>query len=110
MNASTKPIMRLAVVAGLALAALQAQASPAAPSEGFRWSCERRGAPSVAEIRDHFGIANAGQACQWRGITHRYLQRECLRAQRLALEQARIRDVWPKPARGHLEAVPWQGR
>lgn len=89
MNASTKPITRLAVVAGLALAALQAQASPAAPSEGFRWSCERRGAPSMAEIRDHFGIANAGQVYQWRGIVHRYLQRECRVAARMALEKAR---------------------
>ena len=92
MNASTKPITRLAVVAGLALAALQAQASPAAPSEGFRWSCARRGAPSMAEIRDHFGIANAGQTYQWRGITYRYLQHECLRTQRLALKQARDQE------------------
>ena len=35
------------------------------------------------------GPLRRGQAYQWRGITYRYLQRECLRAQRLALEQAR---------------------
>ncbi|MHB1615759.1 MAG: hypothetical protein ACYCUX_00585 [Metallibacterium sp.] len=92
MNASTKPITRLAVVAGLALAALQAQASPAAPSEGFRWFCERGGAPSVAEIRDHFGIANAGQACQWRGVVHRYLQHKCRRAARMAQERTRNQE------------------
>ncbi|MHB1282686.1 MAG: hypothetical protein ACYCZI_02285 [Metallibacterium scheffleri] len=43
----------------------------------------------MAEIRDHFGIANAGQAYQWRGIAHRYLQRECRLAARLAAEKAR---------------------
>ncbi|MHB8385315.1 hypothetical protein [Metallibacterium sp.] len=105
MNASTKPITRLAVVAGLALAALQAQASPAAPSEGFRWFCERGGAPSVAEIRDHFGIANAGQACQWRGVVHRYLPSAAApRAWRR--NGPAIRSVWPKPARGRPEIVP----
>ncbi|MHB1992814.1 hypothetical protein [Metallibacterium scheffleri] len=49
----------------------------------------------MAEIRDHFGVANAGQAYQWRGIAHRYLQRECRRAERLAWEQGEARRVEP---------------
>ena len=92
MSALKKPVAWLAVVAGLAVAALQAQASPAVPGEGFRWSCERRGAPSVAEIRGHFGIVNAGQAYRWRGILHRYLQRQCRRAQHQPPGQARLQE------------------
>ena len=89
VNILNKRVLQLGVSAGLALGAWAVQAAPAVPGEAFRWSCERRGAPRVAEIRNHFGIANAGQAYQWRGIVHRYLQRECRVAARMALEKAR---------------------
>ena len=47
----------------------------------LQWNCARSGAPSVAEIVRHFGIANAGQAYHWRGVVHRYLRHACQRAQ-----------------------------
>ena len=59
----------------------------------LHWSCDRRGAPTADEIRDHFGIANAGQAYQWRGIAHRYLQRECRRAARMARQPEQTRQA-----------------
>ncbi|MCK9367956.1 MAG: hypothetical protein M0P72_12525 [Metallibacterium scheffleri] len=77
----------LLVAIALHAAPLQARTAMAENTAPFHWSCERKGAPTVAEIRDHFGIANAGQAYQWRGIAHRYLRHECLRTQRLALER-----------------------
>ncbi len=52
---------------------------PGAPV--LQWNCARSGAPSVAEIVRHFGIANAGQAYHWRGVVHRYLRHACQRAQ-----------------------------
>ena len=79
----------LPVAIVLHAAPLQARTLAAENTAPFHWSCARSGPPSVAEIRDHFGIANAGQAYQWRGIAHRYLQRECRLAARLAAEKAR---------------------
>ena len=79
----------LPVVIALQAAPSQAHTMVAENTAPFHWSCARGGPPSVAEIRDHFGIANAGQAYQWRGIAHRYLQRECRLAARLAAEKAR---------------------
>lgn len=79
----------LLVVIALYVAPLQARTLAAEITAPFHWSCARSGPPSVAEIRDHFGIANASQAYQWRGIAHRYLQRECRLAARLAAEKAR---------------------
>jgi hypothetical protein len=71
----------------------QAQATAVATHAPFNWSCDRNEPPSVAEIRDHFGIANAGQAYQWRGIAHRYLQRECRRAARMARQPEKARQA-----------------
>jgi|GEM_PF-6970623 hypothetical protein len=79
----------LPVVIALQAAPLQARTLAAENTAPFHWSCARSGPPTVAEIRDHFGIANAGQAYQWRGIAHRYLQRECRFAARMAAEKAR---------------------
>jgi hypothetical protein len=78
----------LPVAITLQAAPLQARTVVAEDAAPFHWSCARSGPPSVAEIRDHFGIANAGQAYRWRGIAHRYLQRECRLAARMAAEKA----------------------
>ena len=55
----------LPVAIVLHAAPLQARTLAAENTAPFHWSCARSGPPSVAEIRDHFGIANAGQAYQW---------------------------------------------
>ena len=91
-----KNTMLMSMLLGaIALSAVpwRAQAAEAATSAPFHWSCARSGPPTVAEIRDHFGIANAGQAYRWRGVAHRYLQHECRRAERLAREQGKARRV-----------------
>ncbi len=77
----------------LSAAPWRAQAAEAATNAPFHWSCARSGPPSVAEIRDHFGIANAGQAYQWRDIAHHYLQRECRRAARMARQPEKTRQA-----------------
>ena len=83
------------VLSEIALSATpwQAQAAMAEKTAPFHWSCERSGPPTVAEIRDHFGVANAGQAYRWRGIAHHYLQRECRRAAHMALQPAKVRQA-----------------
>ncbi len=94
MKNTLLPSLLLSAIA-LSAAPLQAQAAVAGEAAPFRWSCQRSGPPTVAAIRDHFGIANAGQAYRWRGIAHRYLLRECRRAERLAREQGEARRVEP---------------
>ena len=50
----------LPVAIALQAAPLQARTVVVDDAAPFHWSCARSGPPSVAEIRDHFGIANVG--------------------------------------------------
>ena len=96
-NTMLLPPMLLSAIA-LSAMPWQVHAAVAEKTAPFHWSCERSGAPTVAEIRDHFGIANAGQAYRWRGIVHLYLQRECRqRTARMALQPEKVRQAPCRP-------------